>query len=85
MPSITPATRCSCPTATSTTLLVPVSAPWLKLREAIDFVRAVGPHRAHPIHDASLSVIGQNNVDAWLSGKGGSDYSRVSPGESVEL
>ena len=54
------------------TLLVPVSAPWLKLREAIEFVRAVGPHRAYPIHDASLSDIGQNNVDAWLGGKGGS-------------
>jgi L-ascorbate metabolism protein UlaG (beta-lactamase superfamily) len=67
------------------TLLVPVSAPWLKLREAIDFMRAVNPRRAHPIHDALLSVIGLNNVDAWLAGKGGSDYSRVSPGESVEL
>jgi L-ascorbate metabolism protein UlaG (beta-lactamase superfamily) len=67
------------------TLLVPVSAPWLKLREAIDFVRAIGPQRAYPIHDASLSVVGQNNVDAWLGGKGGSDYSRVPPGESVDL
>jgi L-ascorbate metabolism protein UlaG (beta-lactamase superfamily) len=67
------------------TLLVPVSAPWLKLREAIEFVRAVGPRRAHPIHDAMLSEIGRGNVDAWLAGKGGSDYSRIGSGESVEL
>ena len=67
------------------TLLVPVSAPWLKLREAIEFVRAVGPRRAHPIHDAMLSEIGLNNVDTWIGGKGGSDYSRIPSGESVEL
>jgi L-ascorbate metabolism protein UlaG (beta-lactamase superfamily) len=67
------------------TLLVPVSAPWLKLREAIEFVRAVGPRRAHPIHDAMLSDIGLGNVDAWLGGKGNCDYSRISVGESVEL
>src|SRR5581483_6512680 len=28
------------------TLFLPVSAPWLKLSEAIDFVRAVNPARA---------------------------------------
>jgi L-ascorbate metabolism protein UlaG (beta-lactamase superfamily) len=67
------------------TLLVPVSAPWLKLREAIEFVRAVRPRRAHPIHDATLSEIGFGNVDAWIAGKGGSDYSRIPSGESVEL
>jgi L-ascorbate metabolism protein UlaG (beta-lactamase superfamily) len=67
------------------TLLVPVSAPWLKLREAIEFVRAVAPRRAHPIHDAMLSEIGVNNVDTWIGAKGGSDYSRIPSGESVEL
>jgi len=67
------------------TLLVPVSAPWLKLREAIEFVRAVRPRRAYPIHDAMLSEIGLNNVDAWVGGKGGSDYARIASGESVEL
>jgi L-ascorbate metabolism protein UlaG (beta-lactamase superfamily) len=67
------------------TLLVPVSAPWLKLAEAIEFVRAVGPRRAHPIHDAMLSEIGLHNVDAWIGGKGGSDYSRIPSGASVEV
>jgi L-ascorbate metabolism protein UlaG (beta-lactamase superfamily) len=67
------------------TLLVPVSGPWLKLREAIEFVQAVAPRRAYPIHEALLSDLGRNNVDTWVGGKGGADYSRVPPGESVEV
>ncbi len=67
------------------TLLVPVSAPWLKLREALDFVRAVGPVRAVPIHDAMFSDIGNAGVDRWMVQEGGTDYRRLSPGESTEL
>jgi hypothetical protein len=48
-------------------------------------VRAERPCRAHPIHDATLSEIGFGSVDAWIAGKGGSDYSRIAAGESVEL
>jgi L-ascorbate metabolism protein UlaG (beta-lactamase superfamily) len=73
------------PDAGIETLLVPVSAPWLKLREAIEFVRAVRPRRAHPIHDALLSEIGLGNVDSWLANKGETDYSRIPIGASVEL
>jgi len=67
------------------TLLVPVSAPWLKLREALDFVRAVGPARAFPIHDAMFSVIGNTGVDSWMVQEGGTDYRRLAAGESTEL
>lgn len=65
------------------TLLVPACAPWLKLAEALDFVRAVRPRRAHPIHDAMLSPVGQEIVDGWLAEKGGADYSRIAIGEAV--
>ena len=68
-----------------TTLLLPVSAPWLKLAEALDFVRAVAPARAFPVHDAMLSEIGAAGVDRWVELKGGSDYSRLAPGESADL
>jgi len=68
-----------------TTLLLPVSAPWLKLAEALDFVRAVAPARAFPVHDAMLSEIGAAGVDRWVEMKGGSDYRRLVPGESAEL
>jgi L-ascorbate metabolism protein UlaG (beta-lactamase superfamily) len=73
------------PDAAVGTLLVPVSGPWLKLAEAIDFVRAVKPERALPIHDALFSDIGLGLVDRWLAEKGGTDYSRLAPGESVDL
>lgn len=36
-------------------LLLPTSGPWLKLGEAIDFVRTVSPRVAVPIHEAALA------------------------------
>jgi len=67
------------------TLLVPASAPWLKLREAIDFVRGVAPQRAFPIHDAMLNERGQGNFDNWIGMKGNTTYARLTIGESVTL
>jgi L-ascorbate metabolism protein UlaG (beta-lactamase superfamily) len=71
------------PDVTVDTLLVPASAPWLKLAEALDFVRAVKPRRAYPIHDAMLSTIGQQSVERWMSAKGNTEYAWLAPGESV--
>jgi len=68
-----------------TTLLVPTSAPWLKLAEGIDFVRAVGPARAHSIHDAMLSEKGEQILDRWHDLKGNTRYSRIPVGETVDL
>ncbi|GAA4448879.1 MBL fold metallo-hydrolase [Phytohabitans houttuyneae] len=68
-----------------TTLLVPTSAPWLKLAEGIEFVRAVGPARAHSIHDAMLSDKGEQIIDRWHDLKGGTEYSRIPVGGTVDL
>jgi L-ascorbate metabolism protein UlaG (beta-lactamase superfamily) len=38
---------------------VPLSAPWAKISETVDFVRAVRPGRLFPIHDALLSPTGR--------------------------
>jgi L-ascorbate metabolism protein UlaG (beta-lactamase superfamily) len=73
------------PTQEVDTLLVPASGPWLKLREAIEFVRSVRPARAFPVHDAMLSQLGLNNYDRWLEEKGHTDYARIPVGESVTL
>ena len=73
------------PASRVSTLLVPASAPWLKLGEAIDFVRAVKPARAHPIHDAMFSDIGNGNFDGWMEMKGDTDYARIPVGESVTI
>lgn len=37
-------------------LALPTGAPWLKAGEAIDFLRAVGPQVAVPIHERTLSM-----------------------------
>jgi L-ascorbate metabolism protein UlaG (beta-lactamase superfamily) len=67
------------------TLLLPVSGPWLKLAEAIDFARAVAPRRAYAVHDALLSPEGAGIVDRWLGMKAETDYARLAVGESVEV
>jgi L-ascorbate metabolism protein UlaG (beta-lactamase superfamily) len=73
------------PQSPVTTLLVPAAAPWLKLAEALDFVRAVKPVRAFPIHDATLNDLGLQYFGTWMGFKGGTDYASLSAGESVEI
>ncbi len=63
-------------------LLVPVAGPWMKLAEAIDYVRAVRPRVAVPIHDAILSDRGRALSDRMVGGLGGAgEYRRLVPGE----
>ncbi|MDQ3762467.1 MAG: MBL fold metallo-hydrolase [Actinomycetota bacterium] len=40
-------------------LFVPTAAPWLKIAEAIEYLHAVAPRTAVPIHQAVLSAPGQ--------------------------
>ena len=47
-------------------LLLPVSAPWLKVSEAIDYARAVGAPRSVAIHDAIYSEAGLGIVGGQL-------------------
>jgi L-ascorbate metabolism protein UlaG (beta-lactamase superfamily) len=70
------------------TLLLPVHAPWSKLAEVIDYVRAVHADQAYAVHDGLLNDTGLGAV-ARLLGEGGpgtpTPYSRLAPGDSVEL
>ena len=63
------------------TLFVPVSAPWLKLAEAIDFTRAVAPERAFALHDSLLVDAGQQMVTGHMTRLSGARYARLEPGE----
>lgn len=47
-------------------LLLPVSAPWLKASECIDYARAVGAARNVAIHDAVYSEAGLGILDGHL-------------------
>src|SRR5262245_45966593 len=67
------------------TLLVPTVGPWLKVGEAIDFVRRVSPRRAYSIHDAILTEAGLELTDRWMSDQSRTDYQRIPVGGSVEL
>lgn len=69
-------------------LAVPSSGPWLKTGEAMDFVAAVKPRRAFPVHDAVLSVIGKGMVNGRLEAIGkahGTEFFVLEPGESTDL
>jgi len=65
------------------TLLVPAQGSWLKMIEAIDFVKAIGPQRTFPIHDAQLNERGLDSVNGWLDEETDNGYRYLAPGESA--
>jgi len=67
------------------TLFVPVSAPWLKAAESVDFIRAVKPQRAYALHDSLLNDTFAGLLEGMLNRLGGAEYQRLSPGSSTEL
>jgi L-ascorbate metabolism protein UlaG (beta-lactamase superfamily) len=70
------------------TLLLPAHAPWSKLGELIDYLRAVEARRAFAVHDALLSDIGLGGVAGLLGERGPGQptpYARLAPGESTEV
>jgi len=66
-------------------LLVPISGPWLKIAEAIEFVRAVRPHWAYALHDGLLNDIGARLADTHLANLSGAEYARLNPGHAVTV
>ncbi|MEV0952602.1 MBL fold metallo-hydrolase [Promicromonospora sp. NPDC050249] len=69
-------------------LLVPVSGPWTRLAEAMDFARSVPAGAVVPIHDAPLSEIGHTLTGRWLDTArlgGKYTYSRLTAGEVLAV
>ncbi len=69
-------------------LAAPLGAPWLKVGEAMDYVLAVKPRRAFPVHDMTLSVAGKkvhNDRLQWATEQGGGEYTVLEPGQSIDL
>ncbi len=71
------------------TLLLPISAPWLKTSEMIDYARAVQPRISYAVHDELLNANGINLIaqlaGMLLGGSGEGGYARLEPGASVEI
>ena len=67
-------------------LCVPVSAPWLKTSEAIDFARAVKAPRNLAIHDRIYSEAGLGIVDGHMNAflpDAGQEYVRLPDGAEL--
>jgi len=67
-------------------LCVPVSAPWMRAAEAIDFARAVRAPRNLAIHDRVYSEAGLDIVDRHMDAflpKEGLSYVRLRDGEDL--
>lgn len=70
------------------TLLLPISAPWLKMGEVIDYAREAAPQRAYAIHDALLNGNGLGLVEQLMTlvaEPSGTAYLRLEPGTAVDV
>ena len=70
------------------TLLLPVHAPWSRVADVIDYVRAVDADQAFAVHDGLLNDTGLGLVAGMLGERGPgtpTPYSRLAPGDTVEL
>ena len=84
--STTRATRSPLPPTDVDLLLLPVSAPWLKVSECIDFARDVGAPRSLAIHDKIYSEIGLAVIEGHLQrmlGERDQSYVRLQPGDDL--
>lgn len=68
-------------------IATPVAAPWMKVAEAVEFLREATPARTFPTHDAILSPTGQTLVDRVITNliDDSIHYQRVASGETIEL
>ncbi|SKB10334.1 L-ascorbate metabolism protein UlaG, beta-lactamase superfamily [Aeromicrobium choanae] len=54
-------------------LALPLSAPWAKVSETVEFLRAVAPRTAFPIHDCTISEIAYAIYWTHVESHGGVD------------
>jgi hypothetical protein len=81
----TPGDALGVPDADVEVLGLPTAAPWLKLSEAVDLLRAVAPRVAFPVHDAVLAT-----PQIWYGhvanlAPDGTDFRTVAPDAAVPL
>lgn len=68
-------------------LAVPLSAPWMKVSEAMDYLVAVSPQVAFPMHNAVLSDIGNgihNRILTSVAEQNDIAYKVLEPGDSFD-
>jgi L-ascorbate metabolism protein UlaG (beta-lactamase superfamily) len=76
------------PGTTTDVLMLPVSAPWLKVSECIDYARSMGARRSLAIHEAVYSEAGLRIVDGHLTrflAPREQEYVRLQSGEELSF
>lgn len=66
-------------------LLEPVGAPWLRVADMVEHVRAVAPRRVLPVHDATLSEAGRGLALRLLGQLTAAEVVTPGPGEPVTV
>ncbi|MQA16333.1 MAG: MBL fold metallo-hydrolase [Pseudonocardiaceae bacterium] len=66
-------------------LLLPTGAPWLKLSEAVDYLRAVAPPLAVPIHQAVLAMPEMHYTMFRQLAPSGTQLEVATPGQPLAL
>jgi L-ascorbate metabolism protein UlaG (beta-lactamase superfamily) len=69
-------------------LAAPAGAPWMKIAETMDYVLAVKPKRAFPIHEMVLSRAGKDMANGrltWATEQNGGTFFPLEPGDTLEL
>ncbi len=69
-------------------LALPSVAPWLKVGEAISFMKAVKPAKAFPTHNALYNEAGEMFANNWLGQLAevlGVNFSVLETGQSIEV
>lgn len=70
------------------TLAAPLGAPWLRIRDAIDFVLAIAPRRAFGTHDMTLSEIGKGMHRQrlqWATEQSGGTFFTLNPDDTLDI
>lgn len=68
-------------------LAVPASAPWFKMADAMEFIRAIRPRSCFMTHDALLSDIGRKSHSAWIektAAEAGAKFVDLLPGDNLD-
>jgi len=67
-------------------LALPVSAPWCKTSEVIDYALHVKPQKAFPIHDGMLAVYGGYHMHpSNILSEKGIEFIALKPGEDLKV
>ncbi|MFD9705002.1 MBL fold metallo-hydrolase [Lentzea sp. NPDC059081] len=64
---------------------VPAGAPWLRTGEAVDFLRAVKPRVAVPIHEKTLASVGMATRFFEMLKPEGTEVRQLKPGEATAV